>query len=72
MDAFDLMAMIHDSMDTMARDVPLSPDDHVSLDREDGFKKWPELDMQEVERVGRSLAALFGIRLDGTVIEHDK
>jgi len=66
MDAIDLMAMIHDSMDTMARDVPPSPDDHVSLDQEDGFKTWPDVmgDQQEVERVGRSLATLFGITLD--------
>jgi hypothetical protein len=66
MDAYDLMAMIHDSMDTLARDVPLSPDDHVSLDHEPRFKNWPDVmrDQAEVERVGRSLAALFGITLD--------
>jgi hypothetical protein len=64
MDAFDLMAMIHDRMDTMAREILLPPDEHVSLDHEDGFKTWPELDREEVGRVGRSLAALFGITLD--------
>ncbi len=61
MDAFDLMAQIHDRMDSIYRsefgEIP-------PLDHEDGFKKWPDLDMEEVERVGRSLAALFGITLD--------
>jgi hypothetical protein len=58
--------MIHDSMDTLARDIPLSPDDHVSLVEEPRFKNWPDvmLDPGEVERLGRSLAALFGITLD--------
>jgi hypothetical protein len=39
-----------------------------TLDREPGFKTWyaVALDQDEVERVGRSLAALFGITLDET------
>lgn len=59
MDSLDLMARIHDFMDEIARE-----DGTASLAREDGFVNWPSLDMVEVDRVGRSLAALFGITLD--------
>jgi hypothetical protein len=61
MDAYGLMAQIHDRMDGISRD-----EDGSALIYEDGFMTWPELDRAEVERVGRSLAALFGITLDET------
>jgi hypothetical protein len=64
MDAFDLMGHIYDRMDEISRD-----EDGMVLIYEDGFKKWPDLDMQEVERVGRSLATLFGITLFGITLD---
>jgi hypothetical protein len=63
MDAFDLMGTVHDHLTYAPH-----PDFSARMGDEPSFKTWPELDMQEVERVGRSLATLFGITLDeGTV-----
>jgi hypothetical protein len=59
MDAFDLMGQLHDR----AANLP-SDEGDWQLGDDPSYKGWPELDMEEVERVGRSLATLFGITLD--------